>query len=159
MISANSNSSYYLHHLFIHTCFFPPSSEDLMMETDHHSPQCPDATDLMRGLIQELSSLKSVNLLHHHSLVFYPPKNQSVLWVGALHHWRKKCTKDEMCFGFSCSRKVMAAHRELESLHRSSKGSRSSLRWRLMWGLPQFFVANENKQKGFSCYQQHNCPV
>lgn len=33
-----------------------------MMERDHHSPECPDATDLMCGLIQELSSLKSVNL-------------------------------------------------------------------------------------------------
>lgn len=33
-----------------------------MMEADLHSPEYPDVTDLMRGLIQELSSLKSENL-------------------------------------------------------------------------------------------------
>eukprot|EP00066_Takifugu_rubripes_P021496 XP_011610762.1 PREDICTED: uncharacterized protein LOC105417633 [Takifugu rubripes] len=58
-------------------------TEDLMMEADLHSPECPDVTDLMRGLIQELSSL---------------------------------------------NQKVMAAHRDLENLHRSSKGLRNSLR-------------------------------
>lgn len=43
------------------------------MERDHHPPECPDATDLMCGLIQELSSLKSVNLfmsLHCHCFLF-----------------------------------------------------------------------------------------
>lgn len=39
-----------------------------MMETDLHSPECADVTDLMRGLIQELSSLKSENLFFVSSL-------------------------------------------------------------------------------------------
>lgn len=33
-----------------------------MMGRDHLSPEFSDASDLMCGLIQELSSLKSVNL-------------------------------------------------------------------------------------------------
>lgn len=41
------------------------------MEADLHSPECPDVTDLMRGLIQELSSLKSGNLFFVSSLYLY----------------------------------------------------------------------------------------
>lgn len=41
------------------------------MERDHHSPECPDATDLMCGLTRELSSLKSVNLFLLSSHLYY----------------------------------------------------------------------------------------
>lgn len=42
-----------------------------MMEADLHSPEYPDVTDLMRGLIQELSSLKSENLFFVSSFHLY----------------------------------------------------------------------------------------
>lgn len=75
----NSNLGFVLYttFLFIQLFIFSPSSEEEVVEKeeDFGSPDChEDATDLICGLIRELSSLKLVNasLFVFYPIYFYP---------------------------------------------------------------------------------------
>lgn len=150
---------------FIRT--FPPSSEDLMMERGHGSPACPDATDLMCGLIQELSSLKSVTLPllcpRISTVSGFLSSSQSALWTGPLEPWRKRHTEEEMCFGFS-----LAAERSWRLTESwrictaavKAQGALYAEGW--FHGCPRVWClmkASMDEANGFSRYQQNNCSV